>query len=139
MKVWDFENRRNGPHGKSFNMSQTVPLDQSLFCSAWSSNGMMVALSGRSGRIGVFHKSLGGGIQLPAVQELSDSENYSHCIVCLKFMPDNAILVSASSDGRLILWDPLEGNKCQMISLNFPIPQFVFSSHSQVSKFLRHF
>ena len=76
-------------------------------------------------KIGVFNKIIGGAILMPAVQQLS---GHLHNIVCLKFMPDNAILVSASSDGRLLLWDPLEGSVKQMISMHFPLPNYVFPS-----------
>lgn len=117
-KVWDFE-------VPGFNMSQTANFSHPILCSAWSPNGRIVAFAGSSQKIGVFNKIIGGAILMPAVQQLS---GHLHNIVCLKFMPDNAILVSASSDGRLLLWDPLEGSVKQMISMHFPLPNYVFPS-----------
>ena len=106
-------------------MSQTANFSHPILCSAWSPNGRIVAFAGSSQKIGVFNKIIGGAILMPAVQQLS---GHLHNIVCLKFMPDNAILVSASSDGRLLLWDPLEGSVKQMISMHFPLPNYVFPS-----------
>ena len=92
--------------------------------------GKLVAFAGTSQKISVFHKIIGGAILTPAIQQLS---GHLSNIVCLKFMPDNAILVSASSDGRILLWDPLEGSLKQTISIHFPIPNYVFPS--EVSHF----
>ena len=116
--MWDFEN-------PGFNMSQTLKFPCGLHCLAWSPNGKMVALAGASQKIYVHHKKVGGSILHPAVKQLS---GHLHNIVSLNFFPDNAILISASLDGRLLMWDPVTGEIKQMISMHFPLASYVFPS-----------
>ena len=52
-------------------MSQTISLSHPILCSAWSSNGKMVAFAGTSQKIAVYHKIIGGAIKTPAVQSLA--------------------------------------------------------------------
>ena len=106
-------------------MSQTINFTHPILCSAWSSNGKMVAFAGTSQKIAVHQKVIGGVIKNPAVQSLT---GHLHNIVSLKFMPDDALLVSASLDGRIHLWDPLEGSIKQKMSMHYPLPNYIFPS-----------
>ena len=106
-------------------MSQTINLTHPVLCSAWSSNGKLVAFGGTSQKIAVHRKVIGGAIKNPAVRSLT---GHLHNIVSLKFMPDDAILVSASLDGRIKLWDPLDGSVKQIMSMHYPLPNYVFPS-----------
>lgn len=81
-------------------MSQTVTVPCPVYCLAWSPNGKLVAFGGSSQKIYVHHKELGKLIKSPAVKQLS---GHLHNIISLKFFPDNAILVSASWDGKYSL------------------------------------
>ena len=64
-------------------MSQTISLSHPILCSAWSSNGKMVAFAGTSQKIAVYHKVIGGAIKTPAVQSLT---GHLHNISKLNFL-----------------------------------------------------
>ena len=49
-----------------------------------------------------------------------------HSIVGLKFWPDGSLIVSASYDGRIHISDPYVCEIRQVLTLDYPLPKFVF-------------
>jgi len=115
-KVWDFED--NG-----YNMSQTINFPFGLNCVAWSPNGRMVAFGGSSQKIHIYQKNIGGLIQEHKMEFLL---GHLHSVINMKFWPDGSLLISASFDGRVHISDPHTGELKQILTLYYPLPNYVF-------------
>ena len=114
-KVWDFED--NGQ-----NMKNTINFPFSVNCFAWSPNAKLVAFGGNCQKIYLHHKSIGGSIH----QKSRHLLGHLHSIVGLKFWPDGSLIVSASYDGRIHISDPYVCEIRQVLTLDYPLPKFVF-------------
>jgi WD40 repeat protein len=124
-KVWDFED--NG-----YNMSQTISFPSAMHCCAWSSQGGLTAFGGASRKVYI-HRKVNHKISKEMVLKLS---GHLHNVVSLKFWPDGALLVSASWDARIHIWDSYTGQLKQILSFYHPLPQLLFPSQVSFRIFL---
>ena len=115
-KVWDFED--NG-----YNMSSTITFPFAVNCFAWSPIGTLLAFGGNCQKIHLYQKEIGGPIKNSAMEHLI---GHLHNVIKLKFWPDGSLLMSAAYDGRIHISDPYTGALKQILTLHFPLSNYVF-------------
>lgn len=113
-QVWDGES--NG-----YNMSVTASHSQALWCCDHSPSGKFVAVAGTCRSVFIY---LSGTKTL----HLKLRGHMSNVVSC-KFTPDDAVLLTASWDTRVHMWDTQGGNLLQTVFHVLPEPRVVFSPY----------
>jgi len=104
-------------------MFQSIPHNQPLWCCDYSPSGNLVAAAGTGKCIFIYDAGLhSGNMEL----RLRIQGHLSNIVGC-KFSPDSALLVTASWDTKVNIWDSHSGELKRSLCHIVPPPQLVFS------------